>query len=193
MEGRKVKIYDDWLGIVIQEGDCQSLVKVTSSDDPELVGKNLVFINSQLIDIIQENEMSSVTELTTEYNEIAKSRGLPEVKKFRDKATAEKRLAAIKVNNGGSQDRNDIVNRFKFKKSMKPNLREKLLHKLLDRKNQWCSKRDLGDLVVHISGLKWCIETRNITELEIREEKKEGQWYYGIFETRVHKEREGSS
>ena len=187
MEGKKVRIYDYWLGVVIQEGVCQSLVKITQANPEELIGKKLIFINSHLK---EESDMSTVNDLTSQYNEIAKAQGLPAIKKFKDRPTAERRLAAIrnKVNNDGKPDENDIVNRFKFKKSVKPNLREKLLHKLLENKNQFCSKRDLGDLAVNISGLKWAIEKRGITDFEIREEKKEGQWYYGIFETRVHEE-----
>jgi len=182
MEGRRVKILDEWFGVVIQEGPNQSLVKITQAE-PSLVGLERIFMNT---DLKQENsDMPTVSELTAQYNVAAQAKGLPPVKKFKDRVTAERRLAAIgngkADNNSGNLDINDIVNRFKFKKSKKPNLREKLLRKLGERPNALWSKKELGDLAQHVSGLQWGRKTRGITDVEIREEKKEGQWYYGLY------------
>jgi hypothetical protein len=192
MEGRRVEIYDGWFGVVVREGPCQSVVRVVEAE-PSLVGMQLIFSNINLKPI-EEKAMATVNELTAQYNEIAKSKGLKEIKKFKSKELAEKRLAAIRDGEdkkeeagSGRLDRNVLVNKFKFKKT-KNNVREKLLHKLLDNLNQMVSKKDLGGLVAGISGLKWSIDDRKISNLEIKEERKEGQLYYGLYQKRVHGE-----
>jgi hypothetical protein len=198
-EGKRVEIYDGWFGVVVRGGPTQSLVKIIKTEPGYelLEGQERHFINTDLKQEI--NEMPTVAEITAQYNAIARSKSLREVKLFKDRATAERRLAAIsndstagepdpgKQNSGSGQD--SIVNMFKFKKSAKPNQRQLLLRKFVERGiNEMISKKELGNLASSIGGLEWQIRENKIPA-EIREEKRDGQAYCGLYEKkRIHGE-----
>jgi hypothetical protein len=193
-EGKRVEIYDGWFGVVVQGGPRQSLVKVLKAE-PSIEGKELIFMNSCLKQ--RNSEMPTVAEITAQYNAIARSKSLREVKSFKDRATAERRLAAISDDepepgkqNSGTSDQ-DIVNMFKFKKSAKPNQRQLLRDKFAERGiNEMVSKKELGSLASssNIEGLRWQIREYKIPA-EIREEKRDGQAYCGLYEKkRIHGE-----
>ena len=216
---KRVEVHDGWFGLLIQEGPIHSLVRVTECDEPLLVGKEIIFINHELTHLPlteEEKDMATVAELTKKYNEIATSHGLPQIKKFKDKTTAERRLAdAEEAAQQGKTNAEEFFNKVKktvpavssdskesgklskdvvkeewpFKKAKKGNAREDLKNKLESHLNQMMSKKQLGDLAAVKDGLVWFIANKKFkdgtkisTKYEVKEEEKDGQQFFGLFE-----------
>lgn len=150
-------------------------------------------------------EEKTVAQLTAEYNELAKAKGLKPVIKFKTRGLALERIEKLK--NGGeaapreipaattSQEapsttkthgtwtRDGILEAFKVR-----NFRRDLLVKLIASLGQMTSIEKLGGKSVkaHANGLKWRLtngpDKKNPNlPFEIREEKKDGTTHLGLY------------
>lgn len=144
--------------------------------------------------------MKTVPQMAAEYNEKAIALGLKPVKKFRDRATGERRLAELaerptsmnmtasvtaekpKAGKLSPEARAAIVADFKFRSPA----REKLLNFFLDRFETQITKTELGDLAEYIVGIEWRIDNRKIkyqVKVDVTKDGKK-EVTYGLY--RVH-------
>jgi hypothetical protein len=203
---RWIDVADDTqVGDVVEWFDGEHVYRIVSSEVPG--GLSCVQLRevetSNIRREVMSDENKTVAQLTAEYNAVAASKGKATVVKFRDLATAKRRLEEIRAGakavpspasekapeklevkeKSSSTERENIIQQFSFRKGSD---RERLLGLLIDRLGSQVPRTVLGKLAGSISGIEWRIDDQKIP-FEVKTVKGE-EVSYGLYR-KVHPQR----